>query len=71
MVTVCTNSCNLAIEGDKASKDIYLTDKYEYIGKWLSIRYQEKTRHGNLSFPVGEYIREGKEDEDGNFIPSV
>ena len=71
VVTVGTNSCNVAIEGDKASNAIYLTDKYEYIGKWLSIRYQEKTRHGNLSFPVGEYIREGKEDEDGNFIPSV
>lgn len=65
-------TCNVALEGDKDENSKYLKDKVDYISThWLTTRYQEKTRHGNLAFPVGAYLRKGTVDSDGKFIPAV
>lgn len=64
------NEVTVRLKGDKEQNLIYLTNKAEYIGKWLTINYQTETSTGSLQFPVGIAIREGTEI-DNVFIPSV
>ena len=64
------NEVTVRLKGDKEQNLIYLTNRSEYIGKWLTINYQTETSTGSLQFPVGIAIREGTEI-DNVFIPSV
>jgi DNA ligase-1 len=64
------NTVTVRLVGDKGSNMKYLEDKDNYIGSWLTIKYQTWTKTGSLQFPVGEMIREGSL-VDGVFIPSL
>ena len=65
--------CNVALEGDKTLNSKYLTNKEDYLQDcyWLTTQYQEKTRHGNLAFPVGIQVRKGTVNSYGMFIPDI
>lgn len=62
--------CEVRKKGSKTDNLIYLTDKEKYIGKWLTVQYQARTKYDNLSFPVGLLLRDGV-FTDGEFVPSV
>ena len=62
--------CEVRKSGVKSENTIYLTEKNRYIGKWLTVQYQARTKYDNLSFPVGLLIRDGI-FKDGQFIPST
>lgn len=64
------NTVTVRLVGDKEENLKYLKDKQDYIGQWLTIKYQMWTKTGSLQFPVGEMIREG-EVVNGEFVPSV
>lgn len=61
--------CNVRKAGTKEENAQYLLEPNKYIGKWLNVTYQAKTKYNNLSFPIGRYIRDG-EVIDGKFVPS-
>lgn len=58
------------LKGDKEENLIYLSNKEDYIGKWMTIKFQIRTPTGSLQFPVGVGIREG-EVINNEFIPST
>jgi len=62
--------CKVRKSGDKTDNEKYLINKKDYIGKWLTVQFQARTKYDNLSFPVGLLIREGV-FTDGQFIPST
>lgn len=64
------NQVTVRLKGDKEDNLKYLTDKEDYIGKWLTINYQTETSTGSLQFPVGIAIRDG-EEINGTFVPSI
>lgn len=64
------NECEVVMSGEKEKAKVYWTDRDLYIKKaWITVQYQDWTKYGRLSFPVGLSIREGSIDEDGNFVP--
>lgn len=65
-----SNQVTVRLKGDKEDNLKYLTNKEEYIGKWLTINYQTETSTGSLQFPVGVAIRDG-EEVNGIFVPSI
>ncbi len=60
--------CEVCINGAKTSTTQYLTNRIDYLGKYLTVQYQAKTIKGNLSFPRGLMIRAGSV-VDGVFVP--
>jgi ATP-dependent DNA ligase len=62
--------CGVRMKGNKEDNTKYLDDPQVWVSKWLCTQYQAKTKYGNLSFPVGLYIREG-EVIDGEFVPNA
>ena len=62
--------CEVRKSGIKTENTVYLLEKNKYIGKWLTVQYQARTKYDNLSFPVGLLIRDGI-FKDGQFIPST
>ena len=64
------NFVTVRLVGDKETNLEYLTNKDDYIGQWLTIKYQTWTKTGSLQFPVGQMVREG-EVIDGVFVPSL
>lgn len=64
------NTVTVRLKGNKEDNLIYLSNKENYIGKWLTINYQTKTKTNSLQFPVGIVLREGTV-EDGLFIPNI
>ena len=64
------NTVTVRLVGDKEENLKYLKDKQDYIGQWLTIKYQMWTKTKSLQFPVGVGIREGVV-VDGVFEPSV
>lgn len=64
------NNCEVVLCGEKDEAKKYWTNRELYIKlAWITVQYQEWTKYGRLSFPVGQSIREGNVDEDGNFVP--
>ena len=63
------NTVTVRLVGDKEENLKYLDNKHDYIGQWLTIKYQMWTKTKSLQFPVGEAIRDG-ELVDGVFIPT-
>lgn len=61
-VFVCStkdnNSFQVRCEGTKESRKEYLLNKTKYIGKYVTVKYQELTKNGIPRFPVGLRIRE-------------
>lgn len=63
------NSVTVRLVGDKDDNMKYLENKEEYIGKWMTVKYQAWTKTGSVQFPVGEGVREGSV-VNGVFVPS-
>ena len=63
------NSVTVRLVGDKDDNMKYLENKEDYIGKWMSVKYQAWTKTGSIQFPVGEGLREGNLIS-GEFVPS-
>lgn len=56
--------------GDKDDNMKYFNDKESFIGSYLTIKFQKRTKKGSLQFPVGIAVRDG-EVVDGVFVPSL
>ncbi len=56
--------------GSHGTKKQMWQDREDYIGRFLTVRYQGYTDEGSLVFPVGVGFRDGVIDKYGNFIPS-
>ena len=52
-----TETFNVKCEGSLESLEEYLTNKEQYIGKQLTVKYQELTKYGKPRFPVGKAVR--------------
>ena len=63
------NTVTVRLVGDKEENMKYLDNKEEYLGKWMTVKYQAWTKTGSIQFPVGEGVREGSVVS-GEFIPS-
>lgn len=68
--TYATFDCSIIGNKQEALNTYYLNKK-EYIGKFLTFNYQALSLYGVPLFAVGQYIREGSLDKEGNFIPEV
>ncbi len=62
-------TCNVRMKGEKKENEKYLTNKKDYVNKWLKVQYQTKSEYNVPLFPVGLEIREGTV-VDGKFIPT-
>lgn len=62
--------CEVRKSGNKLDNEKYLMEKSKYLGKWLTVQYQARTKYDNLSFPVGLILRDGS-FIDNVFVPSV
>lgn len=56
--------CNVTPKRSHIVRKQILLEKDEWIGKWINVKYQEKTVDGVFQFPVGLDIRDC--DDDGN-----
>lgn len=63
-------TCDVRMSGSKSVNTEFLLNKKKYIGSYLTVQYQTRTDSGNLSFPVGLYIRDGVV-EDSVFKPTI
>jgi len=68
LVVIAPNGENLDCTPKRTHKERkeMLKNPDDYIGKWITVKYQALTESGNLQFPVGLDIREC--DENGNPI---
>lgn len=65
------NEVTVRIKGNKEHNTIYLNNKSDYVGKWLTVQFQAWTDNNtSIQFPVGIEVRDGVE-KDGKFIPDV
>lgn len=62
-------TCNVRMKGEKKENEKYLTNKKDYVNKWLKVQYQTKSEYNIPLFPVGLEVREGTVI-DGKFIPT-
>lgn len=55
----------VVMKGKKDDAKRFLTQREDYIGKYLKVQYQTYTKYGKLEFPVGLEVRIGKMTEHG------
>ena len=56
-------------KGSHEAKQQMWKDREDYVGRFLTVRYQGYTDEGSLVFPVGVGFRDGSVDKVGKFIP--
>ena len=57
-VTKSSKEFNVNPEGTIEQKEEYLKNKNKYIGKMLTVKFQEKSKDGIPRFPVGISVRD-------------